>query len=372
MTKRERLTAIFRGQIPDRPAIRLWGVHPEQKLLHPAFGPVRDTACETLDLMHSAGSPLDLHWGAEPPPMENEQRETGSPDWVDHVRRIKTPAGMLQSVYRGSTRGHPGYQMEHLVKEPEDLEKLLSVPFVPHPFDPEPWRAKEKELGDGGITMFGLPHAMYGLQTLVGSENFAIWSIEHRDEMVRVMEEYARRILQHVRRALEAGIRGVYGWVGPELCIPPLMSPKDFDEFVTLFDEPIIAEIHNGDGRVWVHSHGGMDAVLERFMEMGVDVLNPLEPPPMGDVTLQEAFERIGDRMGIDGNIETHDFMTMRADRFRQLVRDTLECGRGRRLILCGSSGYMENPEPGELFIENLMFYVTDGVACADSMAEDA
>jgi len=369
VTRRERLMAIFYGDIPDRPALRLWGVAPGQDLLHPDYAPVRDAGAAKCELMFHAGSPFDLRWGAEGPPSCSEERKTDSPDWVDHVGYVNTPGGALRGVYRASTRKRPGYTIEHYVKEPEDLKKLLSVKYVPHPFDPEGYRKADKNVGDAGIAVFGLPHAMYGLQDLIGSENFALWSIECREAMVEVMSEYARRIMEHVKAALAAGIRGVYGWVGPELCIPPLMSPRDFDEFVTLFDKPIIDEIHNGGGRVWVHCHGKMGPVLERFVEMGVDVLNPLEPPPMGDVTLSKAFERIGDRMGIDGGIETHDLMTMPAGRLRKVIARVLEEGRGRRFIFCPSSGYMEDPTPTERYMENSLIFVNEGVRIAEGMA---
>jgi hypothetical protein len=216
--------------------------------------------------------------------------------------------------------------------------------------------------------MFGLPHAMYGLEDLIGSANFAIWSRECRGEMVEVMSEYGRRIMDHVKAALSAGIRGVFGWVGPELCIPPLMAPKDFDEFVTLFDKPIIDEIHNAGGRVWVHCHGKMGPVLERFVDMGVDVLNPVEPPPMGDVTLQQAFARIGNRMGIDGGIETHDVMTAPASRIRELVHKSLDAGRGHRFIFCPTSGYMEDPEPTARHMQNQLIIINEGVQYAESL----
>jgi len=369
MTRRERLTAIFRGDVPDRPAVRLWGARPGQELLHPAYGPVRDAAMRQTDLVLGAGAPFDLHWGADPPPIRTEDRGAGSDEWVERVTHVETPAGPLRSVYRASTVGRPGYTVEHMVKEPRDLKKLLSVPFVPHPFDASYYGAAEREVGERGITIFSLPHAMYGLQMLVGSENFALWSRECRGELMEVVAEYSRRVLEHAKRALAAGIRGVFGWVGPELCIPPLMSVRDFDEFVAAFDRPIIDAIHDAGGRVWVHCHGRMGPVLERFVEMGVDVLNPIEPPPMGDVTLQEAFRRVGDRMGLEGDIETHDLMIMPPDRFRELVVATLECGRGRRFILCPTSGYMEDPQPSDRLIQNLLIFVNEGVAHARRMA---
>jgi hypothetical protein len=52
-----------------------------------------------------------------------------------------------------------------------------------------------------------------------------------------------------------------------------------------------------------------MRPVIRRFVDMGVDVLNPIEPPPMGDICMAEAFARVDDRMGLEGGVETHDLI---------------------------------------------------------------
>lgn len=366
MTGRERLTRIVQGQLPDRPAVKLWGLQADQKARHPAYEPVIRLALEKTDLMVSGGSSFNLHWGTAAKDIsETKATPTGSPEWVEDVTQVRTPGGTLRSVHTRSTVGKPGYQKEYLLKEPDDIKKVLAVPYQPHPFSAEGFHAIEKAVGDRGIAMFGLDHAMYGLQRIVGSENFAFWSLEHRGLLLEAIETFSRRIREHAVRAFEAGLKPVFAWVGPELCIPPLMSPADFEEFVFRFDKPLCDLIHERGGYVWVHCHGKMGPVLERFVAMGVDALNPIEPPPMGDVTLAQAFGRVGDRMALEGNIETHDLMMAAPERVRALVREAMEAGRGRRFILCPSSGFMEVPIPEDRFIGNLLAYVEEGARCA-------
>ena len=371
MTRRERLMAIFQGRIPDRPAVKVWGVGSKQDTcIHPAFAPVRDLAVERTDLMRHVGSPFNLYCGQRGEGIETRTEPTPAPDWVHQITVYHTPEGDLRQVFRASTRKRPGYLAEHLLKEPDDIRKLLSLPYEPYPFSSAEYCRIDAEVGQAGIPVFSLDHAMYGLQRLIGSEHFALWSLEAEDLLLEAMETFARRLRQHARAALEAGIRGVYGWVGPELCIPPLMSPAAFDRYVTALDQPLIGMIREAGGRVWVHCHGRMRPVIGRFAEMGVDVLNPIEPPPMGDVTMAEAFALVGDRMGLEGNIETHDLMTADPSELLAKVRATLEVGRGRRLILCPSSGYMENVEPTPREIQNWLLYIEEGVRQAEAMAD--
>lgn len=366
MTSRERLTRIFQGKLPDRPAVKLWRVQPNQKVLHPAYEPVYRMAMECTDLMVEASSPFDLHWGCTGEEIsKNTEVPTDSDEWIDVVTQVHTPEGTLRSIFRKSTVGNPGYRMEYLLKEPGDIKKILIVPYRPYPFCTDSFHSMERAIGDRGLTMFGLDHAMSGLQHLIGSENFALWSIDCRGLLLEAIEVFSQRIREHVIRAFETGLQPVFAWVGPEVCIPPLMSPNDFEHFVFRFDKALIDLIHERGGYVWVHCHGKMGPVLERFVEMGVDVLNPIEPPPMGDMTLAEAFTRVGDRMGLEGNIETHELMTATQKRICDLIHEAIEAGNGRRFILCPSSGYMEWPYPQDRLIENLLTFIKEGVRCA-------
>jgi len=371
MARRERLMAIFQGQIPDRPAVKVWGVGTkEDGCVHPAFERVRDLAVDRTDLVRGVESRFSIYCGQENDQLVEEYEEpSDSPDWVDRTTIYHTPNGKLREVYRQSTCNKPGYLKEYLLKEPDDIKKLLSLPYKPYPFSSDEYRRVDAELGDAGIVKFQLDHTMYALQRIIGSENFALWSVDAEDLLLEAMETFAIRLRDHIVAAVGAGICGVFSWAGPELCIPPLMSPAAFEKYVFAMDKPLIDLIHEAGGYVWVHCHGKMKPVLRRFMDMGVDVLNPIEPPPMGDLTMSEAFDVVGDRMGLEGNIETHDFMVASNEELLKKIHETLEAGRGRRLILCPSSGYMENVNPSLREITNWLLYVNEAVRYAEAMS---
>ncbi|MBN1674659.1 MAG: hypothetical protein JXR37_26680 [Kiritimatiellae bacterium] len=373
MTRRERLAAIFEGRVPDRPAVKVWGAGMRGEACKlPAFTPVRDMAADKTDLVLGSGSDFSVYCGRQSADrIERSQRPTDSPEWVERTCVYHTPAGDLLQRDRVSTCGKPGRCVEHLLKEPEDIRKLLSIPYEPAPFSADRYRRTDHALGDGGLVLFGLDHAMYALQRLIGSENFAFWSLEAESLLLEAMQIFAARIRDHAKAALAAGIRGVFGWVGPELCIPPLMSPAAFETFVFEIDKPLIDLIHDAGGHVWVHCHGKMRPVLRRFVDMGVDVLNPIEPPPMGDITMAEAFGIVDGCMGLEGGIETHDFMIGATTDLCDKIHANLEAGAGKRMILCPSSGYLENVHPTPQEIENWLFYIEEGVRYAESLSVD-
>ena len=128
------------------------------------------------------------------------------------------------------------------------------------------------------------------------------------------------------------------------------------------FEKKICELIKDNNGYIWMHCHGKVGRLLKRFADMGVDVVNPIEPPPMGDVTLAEAVERVGGRMGLEGNIEIGDIMTEEPDALRAMIERAVgEGAAGGRFILCASAGYMEVPNPPKRYIDNLHTYLDYG-----------
>lgn len=78
----------------------------------------------------------------------------------------------LPERFHNSTIGAPGYITEYAVKGEDDLEKLISMPYTPYPFESR-YFEMDAELGDRDICMFYLDHAGYALQRMTGSETLA-------------------------------------------------------------------------------------------------------------------------------------------------------------------------------------------------------
>lgn len=219
MTRRERLTAIFNGVIPDRPAVKIWGAGPGGPLRNPGFERVRQLALAKTDLMVSAGSPFSVYAGR----FADEritwvEKPTDDPEWVVVDKTYDTPLGALRELSHLSKVGKPGYVHEHMLKEPDDIRKLISLPYEPHVFDAATYRAADAAVGDAGIAMFGLDHAAYALQRLAGSENVALWSLTDEDLMLEAVSLFARRLRDHAAAAIAAGLgTAVFGWVGPRV-----------------------------------------------------------------------------------------------------------------------------------------------------------
>lgn len=364
LTSRERIMRIFKNEEIDRPALKLWGAgFPDEPQLHPAYQPVSDLAYEVSDLFIGAGFRFDIYGGMELPAHQEIWREdTAHPTWKDEHTVLHTPKGDLHMIERVSTVGEPSYTTEYMIKEPEDLEALLSLPYTPFPIDTADYERKLAKLGDRGVVMASLDNASYAFHRMMGSETLAYFSVDERELLTEAISVYSKRLYDHTKAILDAGIVAPFSWVGPELFIPPLMGPKDFDDFVYKFDKPLCDLIHDRGGYVWVHCHGKTGKFIDRFTDMGVDILNPLEPPKNGDILLAETVKKHGRQIGLEGNIEIQELLQASPERVKMLIDECVEAGsRSGRFILCPSAGYMEYPFPEPAYIENLLLYLRYG-----------
>jgi hypothetical protein len=370
LTAHERILRIFQNKEIDRPALKLWGagLHTDH-LLHPAYRPVARLAAEASDLFCSAEFAFDIYAGRHIDRYrERYVTDTDQPDWKHEHTVFHTPKGDLHMVVRVSTKKEPGFIIEHMVKEPEDIDKLLSMDYEPFALERSGYDLAVSQTGDRGVVMIQMCHAAYAVQELLGSETLAYFSVDERERLHRLIKTYADRVLSHTGAILDLGIETpIFQWYGPEVYLPPLMGVEDFREFVHDMDRPVCDAIHNAGGYVWVHSHGKVAKFIDSFIDMGVDVLNPLEPPKNGDIDLHEIIARYGNRIGWEGNIEIQELLLSSKERIGALIDDCVEAGRkSGRFILCPSAGYMEYPFPTEQYLENLMFYLRYGLEAVE------
>jgi Uroporphyrinogen-III decarboxylase len=363
---------IFTGRQYDRPALKLWGAwdyKPGEPLLHPDYAPVAEKAAVLTDLFGGAGSAFDIYFGLNTGHVKIEDRQTADSDWVDRHITYDTPEGELHAVHRWSKSGKPGYEMEYPIKEARDLQSLLSVKYEPYPFDATGYFEADRVMGERGVVMFGLDHAGYALQRMMGSETLAYLSVDERELVRQALETFTDRVAAHTKAAVNNGIRGIFAWVGPELLIPPLLSDRDFNEFVCGYDKRVCDIIKNAGGYVWVHCHGKVARLLDRFIDMGVDVLNPLEPPKNGDIDLDLIAEKYRGKIGLEGNLEIQELLCGDGDSVREKIRGCVTAGaKSGRFILCPSAGYMEYPQPSKQYISNLLTYLDYGYECVNSV----
>jgi len=152
-----------------------------------------------------------------------------------------------------------------------------------------------------------------------------------------MLERAQRKVLARVRAVSEALPGRLYRIYGPEYASPPYLPPELFREYVAGFDRELIALIHRSGGYARIHCHGNLSRILGDIVSMGADAIDPIEPPPQGDVSLRFVREKYGDRLALFGNIELSDIEVMETPAFADKVKRSLEegmSGKGRGFAL--------------------------------------
>lgn len=365
MTSRERLKRAFRCQETDRMPVRLWGVDPYYRRPDPSWQPLYEL-CGRYELDYIRHGPLKIDYEEQDIPRYSEERPGPHEGVKDIVTVWETPQGPLTSVFRKPIDGSPGRMIKHLIETVEEAQRWLSIPRRQGRLDPQPYREFAAKSGEEALQMVPIGHAMYSVQALMGSEIFGYWLKEERELLHEMISRAYEDIEDIVKQALAADLGDAFGWVGPELCIPPLASPADFREFCVAYDTRLIAMIHEAGKLVWVHCHGDMNPVLEDFIAMGVDCLNPIEPPPVGQLTLAEAKKRCAGRMCLDGGIQNGDFQLLTPEQMARRTEEVIAEGKpGYGFILCPTSDPTTWPVLTERIIENHKVFVETAIRLA-------
>jgi len=119
------------------------------------------------------------------------------------------------------------------------------------------------------------------------------------------------------------------------------LPPHLFREYVCRYVAPMIASIQRYGGYARIHSHGRLTAILDDIAAMGADGLDPIEPPPQGDVELRDVRARYGQSMVLFGNLEVSDIELLPPALFAEKVRRALAegtAGEGRGFVLMPSA----------------------------------
>lgn len=115
------------------------------------------------------------------------------------------------------------------------------------------------------------------------------------------------------------------------------ISMEAYSEFVVPYERRIIEAIRDKGVHVYIHTCGSIGDRLELMRETKTSGLECLDPIPVGNVDLEDAFQRIGDDLFIKGNIDSINSLLFADDKKAETdVRKIIETGKniGKGFIL--------------------------------------
>lgn len=313
MTPKERLQRAVAYEEVDRPPAGLFGTHTDYEQ-----GLARHIGASSIEAMY-------LELGVDIWHSKVGLRYTGEGNPLGNSAENPHPFAEMTTVDEVEAYALPGPG----VFDATDLVEHL--------------RAHQEFAVCGGINSAVYHHYL----NLCGQEN-ALCFLRQQPEVAKAM---IRRIndyfVGYLRKVLEAG-EGLIDLVencndfGTQRSM--FISAADFREF---FSEPLkqlydLAKEH--DVLYMQHSCGSIGPIIDDFIEMGADILNPIQVEADG-MDIEELVARHKGRITFYGGIDTQRLLPLGPEeKIRREVRRLIDYfGKGGGLILGGSQGLLED-----------------------------
>jgi uroporphyrinogen decarboxylase len=225
--------------------------------------------------------------------------------------------------------------VEHPLEKDED-GSLLEAYKIP---DPE----GEKALGPlkDLVARYGSTHFIgYAIACSIFEASWYLRGLESMITDMAINPEYAEALMDKVMEfPLKAGLKGIEAgadmlWLGDDVGMQNgmMMSPAMWRRFL----KPRMAKLIGAfkakkpDITVAYHSCGYIIPIIGDLIEIGLDVLNPIQPKAMDPAEVKRLF---GDRLSFWGSIDLQETLPKgtRQDIFNEvkLRMETIGCGGG-------------------------------------------
>ncbi len=138
---------------------------------------------------------------------------------------------------------------------------------------------------------------------LLGYENGLVSLIMAPEKCKTILDKFSTGIQKIAERMCEKHIDAIK--ISSPFAGMGFISQDQYREFVLPYEKKIINAIRKKGKHAYIHTCGSIDDRLELMLESNITGLECLDPPPIGNVDLEEAFERIGNNVFIKGNIDS-------------------------------------------------------------------
>lgn len=359
MTPRERMLAALRGEPVDRIAFATYNFHHlDPTFTRSPYKPMLDAWWEAEDAGTLCKTPHVMRGGRRDV-IHQDTRMDGTTEV--RTTTVETSKGALRQIF-ATPQGQPGYTIEPFIKGDRDVAKLLALPVEPATPDLTVTKEWHEKLGDKGLNYVAYGDPFYSVAQWFDFEDFCIRCLTQRDVIVELVEREFVRLRAELARTLEEaeGYEFLFYTAGPEIATPPMLSPQVFEWGVKKYEAELVRMIRDAGHLSAIHCHGRVAMVFDMFKAVGPHALEPLEPPPQGDITLAEALDR-ADGMCLMGHIQDQDLYTAQPGEMRAKVREICELVKARPtmtgyIMTSSATPYMDPPPPA--FSRNYIEYL--------------
>jgi hypothetical protein len=216
------------------------------------------------------------------------------PGTNEHRRRFVTPHDTLTQTWAFTAESAADFEAKYWWTDWDEYEAVrFMLEARDYTYDAELFRDWFRRVGDDGVVMCHITQSpLKMLHWLAGPQNATYFIMDHPEEtkaLAKIHEEKALALLEQVADLPETEIF-FSGDNLDSMFYPPRFYRDYCDSFFTRAAEIV----HRRGKRFVVHACGRNKVLLPLVGASGVDCLEGITPPPLGDVQLGEARRLAG------------------------------------------------------------------------------
>lgn len=162
---------------------------------------------------------------------------------------------------------------------------------------------------------------------LFGTENALIALLTEPEKSLDIMTRFARAIARFAHEQIDAGVDAMKlssPWTGQKF-----LSLDLYKQLVVPPQKLLSAACREREVPIYCHTCGALDDRLEAIIDSGYNGLECLDPPPLGNVRLEDAVQRVGSRAFIKGNVDpVHTLLNGTVEQVVADARERLRIGK--------------------------------------------
>ena len=244
--------------------------------------------------------------------------------------------------------GGKGLDAQCLIQDWEDAEDF----FDSFPNPDSPALITEKVEKDGRYLLSNWCNCYFErLWALRGMENALTDFYLYPDEVhrfFRMLTDFYKRAMERIKEEVDVDGFFVTDDIGTQKA--PFFSLELFREFFKPYYKELIDKAHELGTHFWLHSCGNIEPFLPEFIEIGLDVIHPIQKNTMNE---KEIAEKYGDKICIWAGFDVQYLMAFGTpEEVREEVRFLMKTYRrpeGRLMMTMGNGSTpdwkMENLE---------------------------
>lgn len=343
MTKKERLLTVLKGEVPDQipfsPNIGQWfeynknnGTLPQDlKDCNDNLDAQLKLECDIFSRNLSNFSQIEYN-------CETETLGEGDDEKRIQTHIIHTPYGDLSNTLVYEKKIATWYEKKHYFVDFEKQFKAVKycIENTDYHFNYQEYDSIEQRVGDRGLILVPITETpLKKLHILAGQENATYMLFDYEDELLELFELHTQKVLDYTKQALKTNAVAFILMDNVDSLFYP---PHFFEKYCTPCIKRVSELIHSEEKYLFAHACGRTKDLAKVVAESGLDGMEGITHPSIGDFPLWEA-KNIHPRFIVNGGMSAaeQEIVENASERLEHYVKNLMEKMKPDRFIFASS-----------------------------------